>query len=333
MNQIFKSTRYSFLLSIILLVIATEAMSRAQSANRECSTCHIMWLNEFKLKDKQTLIPYEPKPIVKSGKQDVASTEAMCFSCHDGFVLDSRFMWRNGKYNHPVGQKPSKEIKIPLVEGKQVFPLNDDGKVYCGTCHSAHGVDWDESESPLFLRMKNVGSSMCMSCHKERTGGPKHGNHPVNKHIKKPPKNLFKVGSKFGRDGRVVCESCHRSHSANTDKLLVMKNNESDLCRSCHEDKRTINQTKHNMAITKPNAVNIHGKKASETGPCSVCHIPHGAKGAALWAREKFIAEDAAAAPCLGCHNDKGLAKKKTIHQHSHPTQRPVKNLGITATD
>lgn len=326
---------FGLLLAVVFYHAAIEQSyaARSMSANRECATCHIMWLNEFKLKNKSTLIPYDPRPVVKTGKQDVASTEDMCFSCHDGFVLDSRFMWQNGKYSHPVGQKPSDEIKIPLVEGKQVFPLNDEGKIYCGTCHSAHGVDWDQGESPVFMRMKNVGSSMCMTCHKERTGGPKHGNHPVNKLIGDPPKPLFRVGSKFGKEGRVVCESCHRPHAAAAKKILVMQNNESNLCRSCHDDKRAINQTKHNMAVSRPDAMNINGKKANETGPCSVCHIPHAAKGAALWAREKYESPDPAAAPCLGCHNKEGLAKKKTIHNHSHPTQVAIKELGIKASN
>ncbi|MDH5181960.1 MAG: cytochrome c3 family protein [Gammaproteobacteria bacterium] len=318
--------------AILFLISLTHAhAARSMSANRECATCHIMWLKDFKQKNQQPLIPYDPRPVVNTGKQDVASTEDICFSCHDGFVLDSRFMWQNGKYSHPVGQKPSNGIKIPLVEGKQLFPLNDEGKVYCGTCHSAHGVDWDQGQSPVFLRMKNVGSSMCMTCHQERTGGPKHGNHPVDKHLGKPPRELFKAGSKFGKDGRVVCESCHRPHAAAAKKQLVMKNNQSNLCRTCHADKRTINSTKHNMAVSRPDAVNVKGNKADETGPCSVCHIPHEAKGAALWAREKPNTADPAAAPCLGCHNKNGLAKKKAIENHSHPTQVAVTKLGITA--
>lgn len=317
----------------IFILISQQLDARTPSANRECSTCHIMWLNEFKQDKIKPLIPYDPRPVVKTGKQDVSSTERMCFSCHDGFMLDSRFMWKKGRYKHPVGQKPSKDIIIPKIDGKLVFPLNDDGKVYCGTCHSAHGVDWSQSESAVFLRMKNVNSSLCMTCHKDRTGGPKHGNHPVNKHITKPPKALFRAGSKFGTDGRVICESCHRPHGAAEKKILVMKNNESNLCRSCHDDKKTINQTKHNMALSVPDAVNVNGKIASETGPCSVCHIPHDAKGAALWARERFESEDPAAAPCLGCHNDKGLAKKKAIKDHSHPTQVAVKELGITVNN
>ena len=320
--------RAGLLLSLIL--VSQQLDARMPSANRECSTCHIMWLNEFKQDKLPTLVPYDPRPVTKSGKQDVSSTERMCFSCHDGFMLDSRFMWKKGKYRHPVGQKPSKDIHIPKVEGKLIFPLNDEGKVYCGTCHSAHGVDWNQKESAVFLRMNNVNSSLCMTCHEDRTGGPKHGNHPINKQIDRQPRALFRAGSKFGKDGRVVCESCHRPHGAAEKKILVMKNDESNLCRNCHDDKKSINQTKHNMALSSPDAVNIKGKKATETGPCSVCHIPHDAKGAALWAREGTESADPAAAPCLGCHNDKGLAKKKAINNHSHPTQVAVSELGIT---
>ncbi len=300
------------------------------SANRECSICHIMWLNEFKRDDITTLVPYDPKPVVETGKQDVSSTKRMCFTCHDGFINDSRFMWKRDTHMHPVGKKPSNDINIPIIEGKQIFPLNEDGKVYCGTCHSAHGVDWAQDKSAVFMRMKNVNSSMCVACHKAKTRGPKSGNHPINVDLAEQPTQLFRAGSRFGTDGRVVCESCHMPHGAAAEKILVMSNKESNLCRSCHDDKKSINQTKHNMALTVPDAVNINGKTASETGPCSVCHIPHNAKGAALWAREPFESKDPAAAPCIVCHNDKGLAKKKTINDHSHPTQVAIEELGIT---
>ena len=85
------------LVLIGLLLFTHQVFAKTPSANRECSTCHIMWLNEFKQSQIPTLIPYEPKPVVDTGKQDVSSTEMMCFSCHDGFVLDSRFMWQKGK--------------------------------------------------------------------------------------------------------------------------------------------------------------------------------------------------------------------------------------------
>lgn len=69
------------------------------------------------------LISYEPKPVVATGKQDVSSTNEMCFSCHDGFVLDSRSIWKSDKHSHPVGIKPSKKLLFQLQRVKQFFPL------------------------------------------------------------------------------------------------------------------------------------------------------------------------------------------------------------------
>ncbi len=80
------------LLLILSLLPPPASATRLPSANRECATCHIMWLTEFKRKNVTPLIPFDPQPTVDTGKQDVVSTERMCFSCHDGFVLDSRFL-------------------------------------------------------------------------------------------------------------------------------------------------------------------------------------------------------------------------------------------------
>ncbi|MCK5336088.1 MAG: hypothetical protein KAQ67_07995, partial [Gammaproteobacteria bacterium] len=107
-----------FLLVSIFLSQQLFSAPRLPSENRECATCHIMWLKDFKRKNVETLVPFNPKPVVKTGKQDVASTEDMCFSCHDGFVLESRSLWESGKHAHPVGQKPSDKITIPIEDGK-----------------------------------------------------------------------------------------------------------------------------------------------------------------------------------------------------------------------
>ncbi len=105
------------------------ALRSKTSANRECSICHIMWLDEFKREDVKPLIPFDPLPVEKTGKQDVVSTDRMCFSCHDGFVLDSRFLWKKNRHNHPVGVIPTDDVTIPTSKGKIVFPLNQDGKL------------------------------------------------------------------------------------------------------------------------------------------------------------------------------------------------------------
>ncbi|MDP2253846.1 MAG: cytochrome c3 family protein, partial [Thiobacillus sp.] len=281
------------------------------SPQRECATCHVMWLVDFNREDVTPLILYNPKPTVATGKQDVASTDRMCFSCHDGFVLDSRFAWKNRQNFHPIGVKPSEKVNIPTVEGKLMFPLNDDGKVYCGTCHSAHGVEWGEKLSPVFLRMKNVDSSLCMGCHLERGTGPDEGNHPIFRKLKEIPHALTEAGSKFGSGNNVICQSCHRVHGAPEKKLLAVKNPNSELCGICHADRYAHTPAEAGKMGTHP--VNIRpdrvkipqalfdrGAKLGEGGTviCQTCHKPHFAEeGARI-----LVAPNARSQLCQTCH-------------------------------
>ena len=319
---------FIFLFIISTLFSPAEA-SREVSGKRECSTCHIMWLKDFDRKDVTPLIPFEPKPVVASGKQDVSSTNEMCFSCHDGFVLDSRSVWKSDKHTHPVGVKPSEEMNIPTSKGKTIFPLNDEGKIYCGTCHTAHGVDWNQSESPVFLRVKNVESSMCLACHLDKSTGSDEGNHPIFKQPPNKPHSLIKTGAKFTKDGKIICQSCHTPHAADGDKMLLIKNKNSALCITCHKDKKNIKTTKHNLGEIAPDALNIKGQTTTESGVCGTCHLPHDANGSKLWARSTKTTKDKSAARCMGCHRENGSAKEKTIGTHTHPTMVSVKKLGI----
>ncbi len=317
------------LLFISSILFTSAEASREVSGKRECSTCHIMWLKDFNRKDVTPLIPYEPEPVVATGKQDVSSTNKMCFSCHDGFVLASRSVWKAGTHSHPVGVKPSGKIKFPTSEGKTIFPLNEDGKIYCGTCHTAHGVDWSQSESPVFLRVKNVESSMCLACHLEKSTGPKEGNHPIFKKPEYKPDTLLQAGSKFSKDGGVICQSCHNPHSTRNKNILIINNHDSGLCVTCHKDKKVIKNTKHDLNKTAPDATNKKGKTVSETGVCAACHLPHNANDSMLWARQEMQTNDSAAARCLTCHRKDGLAKEKIIGEHSHPTMVSIKKAGI----
>ena len=377
----------------------SHAAIQLPSANRECASCHIMWLTEFKREDVSTLIPYDPKPVMNTGAQDVSSTDPMCFSCHDGFVLESRYLWKEGKYAHPVGVKPSDKIKIPVVEGKNLFPLNDDGKVYCGTCHTAHGVDWNQKDTAIFMRVRNDSGQLCTSCHEEKTKGPEHGGHPIKVKIKEltqsPPTKLIQAGGQFEADGGVTCQSCHRPHAAPDKKLLVMENTRSELCSECHSDRYAFNReqaghmgthpvnvlsdkikipeeliakgaktgaagevicqschkphdavkkshllvsendkdslcqtchieqrkvanTKHDMRLLRPDSLNKKNNLAEKSGPCSACHLPHEGTGPKMWARNIATDVEPMDALCLSCHQTKGLAEKHTVGEYSH---------------
>ena len=128
------------LFTLFAISYVQEVQARQMQAQRECVTCHMMWLDTFRVKGAVTLIDSIPMDEIMAAG---AGEEKMCYSCHDGFVLDSRdVVWTD--HRHPVFMKPSKNITCPRRnDGTIIFPLDNDGKVYCGTCHTAHGVAWD----------------------------------------------------------------------------------------------------------------------------------------------------------------------------------------------
>ena len=307
-----------WLFPLLIVMVVLPAQARDISPQRECATCHVMWLTEFHREGATPLIAYEPRPVVETGRQDVVSTDRMCFSCHDGFVLDSRFVWADREHFHPVGVVPSPEIHIPTSQGKQLFPLNDDGKIYCGTCHSAHGVEWtDDKISPVFLRVENVDSSICFACHLERGTGTDEGNHPVFREISKlpnlaaPPQRLRDLGSKFGEGGTVICQSCHRVHGARDQKLLMVPNRNSALCGNCHDDRYVGGLSEAQAKRTHP--VNVKpsrakvpdtliemGSKLGDGGTiiCQTCHKPHKAQAGP----KILVKRNEDAQLCVQCH-------------------------------
>ncbi len=351
-QQILISYRYSVpLRTIIVLVIFLyphlARSARIVSEKRECAICHIAWISEFKRDDITTLIDYEPRPVVETGRQDVVSTEMMCFSCHDGFVLDSRSLWLNNEHTHPVGVTPSENIRLPKEEGKTIFPLNDDGKVYCGTCHSAHGVDWSETKSPLFLRMKNVASSLCKTCHVDRNGNQNsHHNHPIDKQVPDEAQQSLGIGFKLSQKSEVICQSCHLVHAAKEDKLLVVNNDRSQLCIACHQDKSDATNSGKIQHFTHP--VNTSPKNltipsiftdaGAKFGPddeieCQTCHKPHLAPSQKLLVLESTYLTEGV---CINCHKDKRSVLTAGHNLLGKATQDPLgenilpsPNLGV----
>ena len=336
-------------LSITLVVLLLLAFSfsdvyaspRLPSAKRECALCHIMWLTEFKREDVKPLVPYEPKPVVKSGRQDVSSTERMCLSCHDGFVLESRYLWKQNEHSHPVGKKPSKDIKIPMVDGKNLFPLNDDGNVYCGTCHTAHGTDWEAKDSPVFMRVNSRDGELCEACHKQKTTGPKKGNHPIKEKAEVVPGFLKTTRAKLSNDKNVTCQSCHTAHGAATEKkLLVTNNRNSQLCSNCHEDLHSWSLEQ--AAVKRSHPVNIvpqqakipeflaeHGSIQGDKGQliCQTCHTVHDSKTD----HGILVKDNKDSALCLSCHK-----KQQQVTDSKHDInliKKKINTAGCEADD
>lgn len=324
-----------FAIAVLLLLTTSQSFGREMQAQRECATCHVMWLDTFRIQGAVTLIDSIPMDeIVGAG----AAEEKMCYSCHDGFVLDSRHLvWTN--YRHPVDVMPSKNIKFPKREdGTIIFPLNVNGKLYCGSCHTAHGVAWEgkTEDIPVFMRGSNKDSSFCKMCHQRKRGGAPSGNHPIDKTSIHLPEKLFRAGGKEGSTkNRVICQSCHMVHGAKEKKILITKNENSQLCGICHSDRYTRDLPDARKQLTHP--VNITSEKieiseaakklGSKTGSggeiiCQTCHQPHNAvKGNGILVKDNYDSS-----LCRQCHVDKNvIMETKHNMQKTSPASTNIK--------
>jgi predicted CXXCH cytochrome family protein len=221
------------LLFPILLFISAPSTSNAEEAGDlfDCTACHPAKIRDFKGRRANPVTPVEEFPQLPSGEQDVASSPAMCFSCHDGFVMDSRDMWKDGDYHgHRIGMAPPADMTVPEFDGSPEFPLNADGNVYCGTCHSGHinTADGAFDKTKLFMRQSADGGQICTACHTE------------NAQIKGSGHDR---GGRRNKDfeGRGTCGGCHAPHGSDRPVMWAKDLGEAELplnrmCRSCHDD-------------------------------------------------------------------------------------------------
>lgn len=107
-----------------------------------------------------------------------ADSDTLCYDCH---------MKEHLGRTHPVGGRPAAKYGRKMVVPEE-FPLNDDGKMMCLTCHFAHkapylsqGKSWPTQQpapgvagryyKTFYLRRtdpKNLGiAALCDGCHRK----------------------------------------------------------------------------------------------------------------------------------------------------------------------
>jgi predicted CXXCH cytochrome family protein len=297
-------------LSIIILPQISQARvapgSEADSA-KECAICHYRWVYTFFIEQKDgELAPFPEESTVK--------LEERCFSCHDGGVMDDREKIFNDR-GHKTDIMPSDKIRIP-----EDFPLDEEGKIQCFTCHMHHQAPTDSGmlETWIFLRTPNENSEFCMNCHQEQKGGPETGNHSMEANSTlRIPKEITTLGGHVGTDNRVICESCHIAHGGRENKLLVLPTEDpvtrSVICEVCHGEypslakDKSLTRFSHSVDVIPDTASmpetwsNGHTVVKGKNGQvvCRTCHIPHKAVDKKFLLAEQNR-EDSL---CLKCHN------------------------------
>lgn len=325
--SVFPRARFLLLWLPLLSLQAAEPdghqMPRNPSSAKECAICHYRWVDTFFVDGRGTdLAPLQTEPVV--------GTSEMCFSCHDGSVLDSRWAFEKER-GHRIGVPPPASMSL-----SNIFPLDAKGNLQCVTCHSAHGVSSVPGQSGFtFLRLNNTNSAMCRVCHPTMAGNIAGDNHPLGQVTNTVPRELWsKHAPPETAAHTITCETCHTAHGDQQEKLLKQTVSDSTLCLTCHLDKNPINPDGtrnffHVLNVIPTNAMVpatliTNGARLTKDGAltCLTCHKIHQNS----IEKHLLVAKiDAQSTFCFNCHADK---KGLTQNKHNLATTFPdAKNL------
>ncbi len=295
---------------------------------KACAICHYRWVDTFFIEGRGSdFVPYTSEKVV--------ATSEMCFSCHDGSVKDSRARAYKTS-QHKTDVPPPAHMKIP-----DIFPLDEQGKVQCATCHTAHGVpSGPDSKETIFMRTSNRNSAMCRMCHPDMGGEKMAGNHPLDVATLEIPSNLLDLGALAGdKKNQVICESCHTAHGSRGERYLIKSGKDSSLCLACHEDQNVFTPDGQKRPVhvvnVKPNTAVIpedlvqRGAQFGVNGEliCQTCHKVHKSR---FEAQLLLIKKDNTSAFCLACHPDKKyIADTKHNLQVSAPNEKNLEGQTV----
>jgi len=163
--------------------------------------------------------------------------------------------------------------------------------VSCSDCHTGHAGGRDG--------LKAAEPQLCLTCHPQVRGQiNKQSHHPI-------------------QEGKVTCTDCHSPHGA-SGKMMLRADSGSDLCVTCHQEKRGPFPFEHPpvvencMICHQPHGSN-HENLLTRKSPqlCQGCHttglghtsraytVQHGFSGNATANKNKFFAQG-----CLNCHGN-----------------------------
>jgi len=303
------------LFCIVFMTVPVLGSNLKRESKEECCICHVLWFDSL-AKGAKTLLESTDSPIVIQGSPGLASSREMCYSCHEGYVADSRNTIIRGNKHQLIGKVPE-GLKLP-----DIFRLTKNNEFYCGTCHGLHDVRaMGEVGKTPFTRMDNDRSQMCIACHPDKMPdkmkAQKFPDHPLMVSAKRLPlQAIRKKGPKFGPENEIICQSCHTPHGK---RAMVAPVENSAVCVICHTDNARLFGTKHDLRITMPAGKNLKKQSVSVSGPCGGCHIPHSPSGPILWARD-FKQDGSLSQMCLSCHDPKKPEDEiKGTGTYSHP--------------
>lgn len=246
-------------------VAGTPALNPAKTvaiSQKNCIQCHLSWASAA-------------APDVRDPDADGVLPEAsfrMCYSCHQGPIMDSRkAIHRDAQ--HPTVYESASEQARHAKQGPRkdklpnAFPLDDHKRLTCTSCHTPH-TDTTQAETlyaghaNAWLRVPGHGGDLCERCHESKGKNARpnvkdalHGhNHPLGIRLARPPytdatgyasqpelhhglPNALRThGAVTGAEDTIICQSCHQIHGGSGEGILTaLPVGHNELCVSCHD--------------------------------------------------------------------------------------------------
>jgi predicted CXXCH cytochrome family protein len=295
-------------LLIPLFIVGLAHSELTEDSSKDCVICHITWSPDYQTISSE--LPEQQFDLLVDGKQGRVSDENMCWSCHDGFVADSR--------QYFLSEDPHTKLNEEKLESGKL-PLDNGGKIYCGSCHTPHKEKSERkfSFSP-FLRNEVENSTLCLECHQnEKTNY----SHPV--HVKLEKELPAALAGHNVSPVNVECLSCHELHTHSSIRLGTA-NNSKQLCITCHQDEQSVAGTDHDLTLRNKDKIAPNGKAYAENGLCGSCHSMHDGKAKGLWAGDigGYNPENPDVSGfdgrCISCHTKDAVAGEKAWSGHGH---------------
>jgi predicted CXXCH cytochrome family protein len=269
-----------------------------------------------------------PSPLGETDSASAASaaSEVSCDSCHDPHAgAQSASLLRPlgddlcaSCHQDKLGIKGSTHDPGASQWAKE---LGFVPKSLCRDCHPIHGPQKQAGIRPS-LGGELAPDSLCEACHRDGQPGPT----VETPHVGTPnPQSAIRNPQSV-----ISCPTCHDIHEGKQDaKLLRASRTDSALCLGCHPKHGQILDTAHDLRKSAPQARNVSGEVAAESGPCGSCHLVHPpSPGNGTWARKVPAESNRGRGLCTGCHSRGGCAESRIPKHVDHPDVALVDRLG-----
>jgi predicted CXXCH cytochrome family protein len=312
----------------------TPADSAAGPVSNLCGACH----GEGPVKEPQET--HHPLSIANSGLKRAAdanpksemrnpkSDEVGCASCHDPHGgPDSTALLRHPAdglcaecHEDKQGVKGSRHDPGASEWGKK---LGFTSKGLCVDCHPIHGPKEDGGIWASFPD-EMVRGQPCEACHRAGAPGPAvaapHMGKPLDFGLKRAgdadPQSAIRNPQSV-----VLCTTCHDIHQKEPAPMLLRSpRQDSGLCLTCHSEAGGLPGTLHDLRLSAPEARNVRGETAAESGPCGSCHLVHPTGGGyGTWAYGAASEGSFGSAHCTCCHAEGQCAAQRVPAYVDHP--------------